>query len=436
MPSPPPPPNNGSSPPSYSEKYAGSEWSAQPATPASAEQRLPTAWLAAFLAVALVAVLVAAAWLMTRGQDRLDPSFGSGGIVATDIVATMVGRVTDFGPAILEADGHIVVAGQVGFDFAIARHAGGGRPDPGFGGDGLVRTNVGGMGRVWGLALQPDGMIIAVGDVLDFTPGAPVELVLARYRTDGDLDEHFGTDGKVRASAWSGRAAVAVQPDGRIVVAGTRLARFTRDGRPDESFGSRGLVEVPGSALAAVALQPGGKIIVAGGVLARYDSDGTLDAGFGSGGVADTAGLGTLNALALQPDGRIVVGGNALGRFTADGQPDRGFGGGGTVAGPASGALHAVALQPDGRIVVGGTVASEGGHFTLGRYAPDGTVDQGFGSAGVLTTDVGGQDAGVRALAIQRDGKIVAAGYRWSTGCGLFGCSSALNLLIARWDGR
>jgi len=84
---------------------------------------------------------------------------------------------------------------------------------------------------------------------------------------------------------------VAVQPDGRIVVAGTRLARFTRDGRPDESFGRRGLVEVPGAGVAAVALQPDGKIVVAGGVLARYDSDGTLDAGFGSGGVADTAGL-------------------------------------------------------------------------------------------------------------------------------------------------
>jgi uncharacterized delta-60 repeat protein len=421
---------------SYSEKYAGSEWSSRPVpTPGAARSRSP--WLLALGAVAMVAALVTAYLILPQGQERLDRRFGTDGIVTTEIVSTAYGPIADFGPLVLQPDGRVVAAGLIGFDFALTRNTPEGWLDPSFGGDGLVRTDVGGMGRVWGLAIQPDGMILAVGEVQHLTPGAPTAVVLARYRPDGDLDLQFGNDGTVTASGWTGHAAVAVQPDGRIVVAGTGLARLAADGSTDESFGRHGLVEVPGSGLTAVALQPDGKIVVAGDILARYDLDGKLDLGFGSGGDADTTGLGALNALALQPDGRIVVGGDVLARYSSNGQLDRSFGSGGTVAGPGSGALHAVAIEPDGRIVVGGTGASEGGHFALGRYAPDGTVDQSFGDAGVLTTDVGGGDAGVRALAIQPDGKIVAAGYRRSTGCGIFGCGfGGTNLLIARYDGR
>lgn len=243
--------------------------------------------------------------------------------------------------------------------------------DPTFGDDGIARSEVGGIGRVRGLALQPDGLILAVGDVRDPAPGAPAWVVLARYLADGDLDESFGQGGLATAPGRSGPAAVVVQEDRRIVVAGTGLARTTVHGWPDESFGDGGLVEVRGSGLAAVALQPDGTIVVAGDALARYDADGAPDDTFGSAGVADSASPGRIEALAIQPDGRIVVAGALLARYTRDGRLDRSFGGG-TVAGSGTMSLNAVAIQPDGRIVVGGSGPAAAGASHSADPSPTG----------------------------------------------------------------
>ena len=146
-----------------------------------------------------------------------------------------------------------------------------------------------------------------------------------------------------------------------------------------------------------------------------------LDSGFGNGGrvVTDISGrYDEARALAIQPDGRIVAAGVtgtgsnqdfALARYNTDGALDRTFGVGGTVitdVSRGSDAVWAVAIQSDGKIVAAG-VAS--GDFALARYNADGTLDTQFGNGGTITTDFGGDDK-ANALALQRDGQIVVAG--------------------------
>ena len=175
-----------------------------------------------------------------------------------------------------------------------------------------------------------------------------------------------------------------------------------------------------------MALQPDGKLVVAGDsdanfALARYNSNGSLDASFGSGGKVITSFGGTdqASAVILQPDGKIVVAGQtdtgvsidfALARYMPDGSLDGAFGSGGRVTTNFTGTSDdlgaAVALQSDGKIVVGGTSDD---NFALARYTPAGVLDATFGTAGTVTTNLGGEDL-LHALALQPDGAIVAVG--------------------------
>jgi uncharacterized delta-60 repeat protein len=152
---------------------------------------------------------------------------------------------------------------------------------------------------------------------------------------------------------------------------------------------------------------------------------GDLDPGFGPGGLVTTpvlAGDDGAEALALQPDGRLVAVGAASNgtdedfavvRYNADGTLDASFGTGGRVTTPIGAAddhANAVALQTDGKILVGGySVASGNERFALVRYNTNGTLDTGFGSGGKVTSAFAGQ-AGIADIALQADGRIVAAG--------------------------
>ena len=186
----------------------------------------------------------------------------------------------------------------------------------------------------------------------------------------------------------------------------------------------------------AIALQPDGKIVVAGGfgsfgnlarrfVILRYDAGGGLDATFGSAGKV-TGNFGgedeEARQLVLQPDGRILVavlsGTNfLLTRFSPDGSLDDGFGGGGAVLTPFNGVFNdprgiGVAVQADGKIVVAGDCWFRScGDFAVTRYLPNGSLDAAFGSAGLVTTSfTDGLGAEVNAAAVQNDGKILVAG--------------------------
>jgi uncharacterized delta-60 repeat protein len=222
---------------------------------------------------------------------------------------------------------------------------------------------------------------------------------------DGILDSSFGTGGI--ASTVNAARSAAIQSDGKIVVAGERLARHAVDGSLDQTFGAQGTVQNVGGGI--LVLQPDGKILVAGDRLARYNIDGSLDARFGSGGSV-TTGLTAID-VALQRNGKIVlISSTLLARYNKDGSPDSSFGAGGTVS---RAGLNAVAIQADGKIVVvgaGQAPISLRSDFMVLRYNEDGTADTGFGVGGLVYTDFGGRIDKANALLIQPDGKVLVAG--------------------------
>ncbi len=402
-------------------------------------------------------------------DGRLDTSFGSGGKVVirasrSSFVANALG---------LQHDGKIVVAGMNSdiasgtIQLAVARYNSDGSSDATFAMDGLASTPVGDAGaEANAVALQPDGMIVLAGTA--FSRTGPDESFVARFSPDGRLDENFGTAGitttRVGADA-SGAAAVALQPDGHIVVAGTAFSngptdddfavvRYTSTGRLDPEFGSAGITttdfgdgtsRVSLDRGAALLLQPDARIVVAGFTrgerasfaAARYNSDGRLDTTFGSGGkVQVSAAEPQVYSAVLENSGDIVVAGSAgasgtsgtqtapfaVLRLHAGGKPDETFGSGGlvttTIEGSRSGA-RAVVAQPDGKLISGGAkfgAPSASGDpvpdsgFALARFAADGSVDTSFGTDGKALTSLGDAGATPVALAVQPDGKILAAG--------------------------
>jgi len=416
--------------------------------------------LAAAVAVGLMAVPATAA------PGDLDTTFGIGGVLTTNF-----GGTYDWAYAVaVQPDGRIVAAGVSNagktYDFALARYTADRSLDPTFGHNGIVTSDFeGSYDWAYALALQPDGKLVLDG-VSDRSGSQ--DFALARYLPNGALDGGFGegglATGTLRPLTVDAVRGVAVQPDGRILAAGVTfenevslrpngdfmVARYTADGRPDLTFGIGGVVttDFEGSSydeLYALALQPDGRILTAGvtdsgggpGVLAgaddlalaRYTPEGILDASFGQGGKTEID-LGSrdeeIRALALAPDGKIVVAGYTggeqqgdlmIGRLDRQGVPDAEFGDRGfaiTDSGSRSRLerLSAVALARGGMIVAGGHVARGQGaaDFAVLRYDPRGRLDSTFGHDGLATVDLGGREDRVHALAIQSDGKVVAAG--------------------------
>ena len=204
--------------------------------------------------------------------------------------------------AAAQPDGKLVLAGfvaQASDQFALARYTPDGRLDSTFDGDGRLTFGFGGDERARAVALQPDGKIVAVGSVS--SPNAGDNLMLARFRTDGAFDCFNITD--FNGGNDEGHA-VAISPDQTIVVAGRvwspsaggyeiGVARYQSNCAIDRSFGSNGTTQVGfGSGdedAQAVIVQPDGKIVLAGTVrdeivLVRLTADGAQDLSFGSGG--------------------------------------------------------------------------------------------------------------------------------------------------------
>lgn len=392
----------------------------------------------------------------------LDTTFNGTG-TATTAVTTGADNAWD---VLVQPDGKVVTGGQArgtNTDFAIVRRNDDGTLDGSFGTGGVVTTPIGTADEIARAVLrQPDGKLLLAGYA---RIGANNDFAVVRYDEDGTLDPTFGTGGIATTPIGAGNDngfAAALQPDGKIVVAGYAtlasldfaVVRFNDDGTLDGTFGTGGIVTVavgPSTDVAnEVAIQADGKIVVAGytsnaGVfeiaVLRLNDDGTLDTGFDGDGLAITPVAGTYaigSAIALHGDGRITVAGStnpgtgndfAVVRYLSDGSLDTSFDGDGKLAlpiGAADDQARAVALQADGKIVVAG-LSNNGTDYALALAKIDGngSLDATFGTAGIVTTDVGGDD-GANAVVVQGDGRIVAAGFT--------GPTSTPDTLAARYE--
>jgi len=324
-----------------------------------------------------------------------------------------------------------------------------------FGTGGKVITPVGSNDAgVYSVAIQSDGKIVAAGWNYN---GIYDNFVVVRYNTNGTLDNNFGTGGKVITDLSNPTEAysLVIQSDGKIIIAGTEeiganfdfaVLRYNSDGTLDHSFGTNGVVttDINGNddKIFSVALQ--GKKIVAAGIsfngsnydfgLARYDTNGTLDNTFGTGGKVITSISSSddkANSLVIQPDGNIVVAGSSWNgsnydftvvRYNINGTLDNSFGTNGiktTDIASSDDYAYSVTLQGDGKIVTTGTSAVGNGDFVVIRYNINGTLDNNFGTLGIITTDFNGNDDEPYSVVIQADGKIVVAGLTHITGVNL-----------------
>src|SRR6266705_1516243 len=318
----------------------------------------------------------------TAGPGALDPSFGSGGIVVTDFN----GSIDDAAFAVaVQPDGKILAAGYVfssaatNYDFALARYLPDGSLDATFGTDGRVVTDFSAGGGIFAnndgassAALQSDGKIIVAGastHELTFQ-----DFAMARYNPDGSLDAGFGNGGKAELSFFNNAdidfiSGVALQPDGKIVVAGvtttaTRdfaLARYNPDGRLDLTFGVSGKVvtdlgNVDNNAF-AMALQPDGRIVIAGQVqpnssssdfaLARYLNPEVITVAI------DIKPGTTVNTINLGSGGNVPVAILSSDRFDAtavDPRSVRLAGAGVALKGDGTPAAFTDAVNGDGRL--------------------------------------------------------------------------------------
>jgi uncharacterized delta-60 repeat protein len=412
------------------------------------------------------ALLVAFAVPSAAAPGQLDLSFGVGGTVVTEFPSSYSGARA----VAVQADGRIVAAGfahtndSIISDFALTRYDTSGALDPTFGTGGRVRTDFGGrFDEALAVAIQSDGRIVVAGSSSDATGS---DMAVARYNDDGTLDISFDGDGLalVDFGSEASARAVALQPDGKVVLAGGvahpvgagccvsdfALARLTSAGAPDTSFDGDGQVVtdfLPGAdnghdAAQAVLVQADGRIVAAGSgvasvvsvdfAVARYLADGSLDPTFSNDGLATTDFVGyfdEIRDLAVDTSGRLVAGGQScefpgnsdevcdfgLVRYSSSGTPDRRFGRQGRIrtdlGGDVGEGIRGVVMQTDGRIVAAGDTSGPGGpDVGLARYRSDGRLDRSFGVNGVVITPVSPSTDEVGGLALQADGRLLVAG--------------------------
>ena len=320
-----------------------------------------------------------------------------------------------------------------------------------FGTNGIVTTPIGAAGSViHGMAIQNDGKIVVAGTSND---GINSEFAIARYNTNGSLDNTFGIDGKITTSFGSQAEAfcMAIQSDGKIVAAGYMyndstwefaVARYNVDGSLDSTFDGDGklttAISTVDDEINAIAIQSDGKIIVAGYsnasgdinayepdlAVVRYNTDGSLDSTFNGNGILITS-LGFYDvaySVAIQTNGKIVLAGtHANGsnyeflvvRYNIDGSLDNTFNGDGIITTPISSSydvIHSIAIQNDGKIVASGVSGNGSTYdFSLARYNTDGSLDSTFNDDGKLITAIGTSLDVPTSIVIGSDGKIVVA---------------------------
>lgn len=322
-----------------------------------------------------------------RLAGGLDPSFGSGGIVTQGHGS--------IGAIAVEPDGKIVVAVTTDdLQFQLTRYLPNGSLDSSFGDGGSVVTQVGGWARAAAVALQPDGKIVVAGGSYQESNSVPEileEFSLARYNSNGSLDTSFGTDG----------IANTVVPE-----------QFDPDGcfPASQAFATH-LALTPGGDIQAAGVSEWSNACTSKGpdysslALVRYRPDGSLDSTFGSGGIAQAAPGSASVGIVVQPSGEVVTGDDtAVVRYAAGGSEDLGL-----DTAPKLDDIGALTDQK-GKIVAAGTVRakrSSGQFLVVDRDKTNGHLDPTFGTHGtVVIKRVAGLPTAVVA---QSDGKLLIA---------------------------
>jgi len=247
-----------------------------------------------------------------NANGSIDSSFGNNGIVIADYGSGDVGH-----DILIQPDGKILVEGASSGYFITLRYLSNGSLDQNFGEAGKVITTFTGLATGTSVALQPDGKIVAAGHDED-------QVLLTRYLSNGITDESFGSNGEVRSNftkLFDRAYDMALQTDGKILIVGDAtsffkdtafLARYNTDGSLDNSFGINGLSKLPDtSGIARVMLQKDGTIITSGYgfTVSKFKSDGTTDSSFGTNGHTTTEGIGQAYGLCIQGDNKIVLSG-------------------------------------------------------------------------------------------------------------------------------
>ena len=358
----------------------------------------------------------------------LDPSFGNGGIVTTDLVASF-----ETGSALtILNDGRFLLGGTAHGDFVVLRYSSSGRLDSAFGTGGVGRMALAGVDQAHAMTVQADGKILVAGQ-------AGGSAAVVRFNANGSIDTGFGDEGKVILAGTMPIARAVAVKDGSILLAGelgdsAMVWRLTETGAVDEGFGTAGMAAATGltsPAGRALAIDGDGRILLAGTatdpitdtdyLLVRFTPTGQLDITLDDDGVAMVDIGGDCNeafTIALHPDGRIVMAGDtcsgaSIAAVFENGSIDSSFGSFGgwrDIFGTAGGIVHALAIDADGRIIVAGKSASDSSEFIVVRFNDDGSFDQSFGGSGMVTTRFDSWRGSAAAVAVQENGRIVAAG--------------------------
>lgn len=398
-----------------------------------------------------------AAVLRCLANGSPDSAFGTAGRATSAIAGASANEGRDL---VIQAGGRIVVGGQARLTtsdrFALFAFTSAGAPDTTFGDNGHTLTAVGSGSNIQSqgqslIELTGGKLLLAGSGTVSGVPRA----ALARYSANGALDTTFGSSGTVLTSAGSGdtRARGVIQlADGDLLVAasleGTNLRfaalRYNPGGSLDNSFGTGGIALTAftgheADCLAVAAATDG--FVLAGTLggssfssfgLARCTADGALDPAFSGDGRIEVnlrrnPPFSQARSVQRQADGKIVLAGSlgtdsgtdfVVCRFLADGSADLNFGHEGRTiiaVGPEDDFAYRMLIQPDGRILVAGTSVQDGyEQACVLRLLANGSLDPDFGTGGVFIDQAGGADCGAYALALQTDGRVVAAGYAYN----------------------
>lgn len=435
------------------------------------EPPLPARALSSLLLTGVLSVAIASPARAAAGD--LDPSFGEAGTTTTDFGAessvNAIAVLPDGGLVVAGYAGKDPAEGETGADFAVARYAADGSIDSSFGDAGRARIDLGGHETAEAVAVQSDGRIVLAGM-------AQKHWVVARLTGPGGLDPSFGRDGIVRTGfGFTGHdtpQALAMQPDGRILVSGTvslrydggtALVRYNPDGTLDRTFDGNGRSVTEGVFMGRfqrLAVFADGAIELAGGDsgdgqapgtvgIMRADASGHPDRAFGVRGLAEISipKLTNFEDASIAPDGSIAFAGNrprinsryasdfGVALVTAKGELDTSFSGDGARSIDISRTDNAwaVAIQRDGKIVVAGTAGGPDvpGLTGVARLNPDGSLDRTFSRDGKVNTGYRQSPTIPDQIALQPLGGIVAAG----TACCVFAPDFAYsNVALSRYE--